>query len=67
MFEPAYMQLSRLGGSNAQREVFEDTLIQAYIKAEKFEFAANLLTLRLSRRASHRDENWLATSVKQSN
>ncbi|MQF69319.1 tetratricopeptide repeat protein [SAR202 cluster bacterium AD-804-J14_MRT_500m] len=63
MMEPAYWQLVRLGGSNAQREVFEDTLIQAYIKAERFELAGDLLRRRLSRRASHRDENWLTSTT----
>jgi tetratricopeptide (TPR) repeat protein len=40
----------RLGGSDAQREVVEDTLIRALVAAEQFERAERLLRSRLSRR-----------------
>jgi tetratricopeptide (TPR) repeat protein len=42
----------RLGGSHAQREVFEDTLIQARTRAGQLEDAAALIQARLDRRPS---------------
>ena len=53
--EPVFPQLTRIGGSHAQREVFEDTLLEAYLRAERFAAAEKLLTARLSRRESARD------------
>ena len=53
-------QLPRLGGSHAQREVFEDTVLESYIRAERFEQAQDLLNTRLKRRSSVRDELWLS-------
>ena len=52
--------LPRLGGSHAQREVFEDTVLESYIRAGRFEQAQDLLNTRLKRRASVRDELWLS-------
>ena len=57
--EPAFAQLTRMGGSHAQREVFEDTLLEAYLRAEHFDRAEKLLRTRLNRRASVRDMYWL--------
>ena len=57
--EPAFAQLTRMGGSHAQREVFEDTLLEAYLRAGHFERAEGLLRTRLNRRASVRDMYWL--------
>ena len=54
--EPVFPQLTRIGGSHAQREVFEDTLLESYLRAERFDAAERMLTVRLSRRASPRDE-----------
>jgi tetratricopeptide (TPR) repeat protein len=51
--------LVRIGGSHAQREVFEDTLLEAYLRAEQFDQAAAMLAERLARRASPRDTFWL--------
>lgn len=45
----------RLGGSDAQREVVEDTLIAALLAAGRYERAVVLLDERLDRRASPRD------------
>lgn len=45
----------RLGGSDAQREVVEDTLIAALLAAGRYDRAAVLLDDRLDRRASPRD------------
>ena len=52
-------QLPRLGGSHAQREVFEDTILESYIRAGRFDKAQDLLHTRLKRRTSVRDEVWL--------
>ena len=59
LLAPLGPQLVRLGGSHAQREVFEDTLLQAYLRSGRCEQAAALLQERLSRRASDRDVVWL--------
>lgn len=48
-------QLCRVGGSHAQREVFEDTMMEAYLRAGQFEKAEGLLNNRLKRRESPRD------------
>jgi tetratricopeptide (TPR) repeat protein len=57
---PVAEQVGRIGGSNAQREVFEDTLLEAYLRVSEFEAAAVLLRRRLDRRHSARDYYWLA-------
>ena len=57
--EPACAQLTRIGGSHAQREVFEDTLLEAYLRAEQFESAEGMLRRRLIRRTSVRDLFWM--------
>ena len=51
--------LPRLGGSHAQREVFEDTILESYIRAGRFDKAQDLLHTRLKRRTTVRDELWL--------
>jgi tetratricopeptide (TPR) repeat protein len=57
--EPLDGQLVRVGGSHAQWEVFEDTLLQAYLRTGRFDSAADLLRRRLSKRSSARDIVWL--------
>ena len=59
LIEPVFGQLPRVGGSHAQREVFEDTLLEAYLRAEQFDKAEDLLRTRLKRRPSARDAFWL--------
>ena len=56
---PRLDQLARIGGSHAQREVFEDTMLEAYLRAEQFDKAVAMLRTRLQRRASVRDLFWL--------
>ena len=56
----ALPELARIGGSHAQREVFEDTYIVACLRAGERARAAERLTARLARRPSVRDERWLA-------
>ena len=59
ILEPALADLSRVGGSHAQREVFEDSLIVAYLRSGQSAKAAPLLNRRLTRRPAARDEAWL--------
>ena len=56
-------QLPRIGGSHAQREVFEDTILESYIRAGRFDKAQDLLHTRLKRRTSVRDEVWLGRTM----
>ena len=57
--EPVFPQLTRIGGSHAQREVFEDTVLESYLRAEQFDKAEAMLQERLSRRETPRDTFWL--------
>jgi hypothetical protein len=57
---PIAGEVIRLGGSHAQRDVFEETLIQAYLRSGRGAEAARLLRRRLERRPSRRDREWLA-------
>jgi hypothetical protein len=50
----------RIGGSRAQREVLEDTLLAALVRAGRTEQAAAVLTERLDRRPSSGDNARLA-------
>jgi tetratricopeptide (TPR) repeat protein len=59
LLEPVCPQLVRIGGSHAQREVFEDTMLEAYIRAEQFDQAEAMLRQRLAQRESVRDTFWL--------
>jgi len=56
-------ELPRIGGSHAQREVFEDTYIVACLRTGQRANVAERLRLRLARRPSARDEKWLAEAV----
>ena len=67
VLEAAIADLPRIGGSHAQREVFEDSLIIAYLRSGKPTEAAQLLRARLIRRPSARDEVWLALSSGAAN
>jgi hypothetical protein len=58
LLEPAISELSRIGGSHAQRELWEDTLIVAYLRAGHGDKAACRISARLDRRPSARDEAW---------
>ncbi|MFN0147205.1 MAG: hypothetical protein ACKVT1_11900, partial [Dehalococcoidia bacterium] len=60
---PLAPELVRIGGSNAQREVFEDTLLEACLRAGRFEEAERWLRARLDRRPSARDEMLLARAA----
>ena len=64
--EPLDGQLVRVGGSHAQWEVFEDTLLQAYLRAGRLESAEALLRRRLAQRTSARDVVWLERATAAS-
>jgi len=59
LLEPAISELARIGGSHAQRELWEDTLIVAQLRAGHGDKAAKRISARLERRPSIRDEAWL--------
>jgi hypothetical protein len=55
--------LPRLGGSDAQREVIEDTLLRAFVAAGRAEEAEPLLRARLERRPHALDCQLLAIAT----
>jgi tetratricopeptide (TPR) repeat protein len=58
-FEPVEQEIHRVGGSHAQWELFEETMVACYLAIERWEDAARLIRRRLARRASPRDQRWL--------
>lgn len=58
---PLMPEVVRIGGSHAQRELWEDTLIVACLRARQVEKARTLIEGRLRRRPSARDGRWLST------
>lgn len=56
--DPVACEVARIGGSHAQREIFEDMLIVALIKSGEPVKAHALLDRRLHHRASVRDRRW---------
>lgn len=61
LLQLARPELIRLGGSRAQRDVFEETLVEACARAGRVEQARAILEERLARRPNGRDGRWLAT------
>jgi len=59
LLAPVLADLVRVGGSHAQRDVFEETLLGAYLRSGRTEAAALLFRERLDRRPSARDRSWL--------
>jgi tetratricopeptide (TPR) repeat protein len=57
--EPVEAELHRVGGSHAQWELFEETMVACYLGLERYEAATRLVRRRLQRRASPRDLRWL--------
>jgi tetratricopeptide (TPR) repeat protein len=60
LLEPVADEVVRIGGSHAQREVIEDTLLVALMRAGEPAKARALLDARLHRRPSPRDTRWRA-------
>lgn len=58
---PVAGEAVRLGGSGAQREIVEDTLVVALMHTEETDKARRMLETRLKRRPSVRDQNWLSS------
>ena len=58
LLEPVSRDVARIGGSGAQRDVVEDTLLVAYMRAGETAKARALLDRRLHRRPSPRDTRW---------
>ena len=61
---PVRGEVVRVGGSNAQRQVFEDTLLEACMRAERFEQAGPILRERLERRPSDAESALLARAIR---
>lgn len=59
VFRRAIPELARLGGSNAQRDVYIDLAVSANVRAGDFEAARHLARHRWMRRAGHLDQAWL--------
>jgi len=58
-FAPVETEMHRIGGSHAQWELFEETMVVCYLELERFDDALRLVRRRLARRASPRDRRWL--------
>jgi hypothetical protein len=52
LIEPVFEEIVRVGGSRAQRDVFEQTLLRAYLHAGRDKDAEVLLRQRLEGRPS---------------
>jgi tetratricopeptide (TPR) repeat protein len=57
--EPVEAEMHRIGGSHAQWELFEETMVRCYLALQRYDDAARLVRRRLERRASPRDLAWL--------
>jgi tetratricopeptide (TPR) repeat protein len=65
ILEPLMGDLVRIGGSHAQRELWEDTLIAACLHSGSGGKAAGLIAARLDRRPSARDPAWLREAASK--
>ena len=63
--EPVESELHRVGGSHAQWELFEETMVACYLALERYDAATRLVRRRLARRASPRDLRWLAQATSR--
>ncbi len=57
--EPVEREIHRMGGSHAQWELFEETMVVCYLRLARHEDAMRLVRRRLARRASPQDLRWL--------
>lgn len=63
LLEPLGRDVPRIGGSGAQREIVEDTLLVAMLRSGNRARARALLERRLARRPSPRDARWYESLV----
>jgi tetratricopeptide (TPR) repeat protein len=61
--EPYVDDIARCGGSHAQQDVWEETLVAAWIRSGDAEKARRALERRLARRPSPRAAEWLAKAT----
>ena len=61
--EPVTTDIHRIGGSHAQWELFEETMVVCYLTLERYDEATRLVRRRLERRPSPRDQRWLDRAV----
>jgi len=59
-FEPVESQMHRVGGSHAQWEIFEETMVVCRLRLQRYDDAGRLLRRRLAHRSSPRDLVWLS-------
>jgi hypothetical protein len=59
VIEPHVGDIVRCGGSHAQQDVWEETLVAAWIRGGEAEKAARLLKKRITHRPSPRATHWL--------
>jgi tetratricopeptide (TPR) repeat protein len=64
ILEPLMPAVVRIGGSHVQRELWEDTLIVACLRAGRRDKATKMISDRLRRRPSLRDEAWSREAVQ---
>jgi hypothetical protein len=57
--------LWRVGGSDAQREIIEETRIAALLRAGRYVEARDVLDRRLDRRHATRDQGWRRVALRQ--
>jgi hypothetical protein len=62
LLEPVVGDVVRIGGSHAQREMIEDTLLMALMKSGEAAKAQIMLDRRIHRRPSQRDMAWRAAA-----
>jgi tetratricopeptide (TPR) repeat protein len=58
--EPVEGEIHRVGGSHAQWELYEETMVTCYLALERYDAALRLIERRLRRRPSPRDLRWHA-------
>jgi tetratricopeptide (TPR) repeat protein len=58
--EPVEAEIHRIGGSHAQWELFEETMVICHLRLGRHDDAIRLLRRRLGERRSPRDLRWLA-------
>ena len=63
--EPVESEFHRVGGSHAQWELYEETMIACYLSLERYDAALRLIDRRLERRPSPRDLTWRSRAQNQ--